>query len=137
MLIALLLSGVISEAVALLPPLMQEQLLVIKIEVVMEIPAMRLGNRRSTVTEAWIKPGDLTIYISDWSDTYKKSKKGNQKALMRLASDIAHELYHLRNGLSEAPAYDEQIRVLSAMGAPRDLIADVRRSKDFVLSFQH
>jgi hypothetical protein len=50
-------------------------------------------------------------------------------ALTKLAAAIAHDVYHVAHRPDEGPAYDEQIKLLSILGASRRVIAAIESAK--------
>jgi hypothetical protein len=74
----------------------------------------------------WIARTDLvTVEVANDTPQYKRAAKGH---VAGLAAAIAHEAFHVTNGLAEPPAYAEQLRVLRTLGASRGEIADVEQS---------
>jgi hypothetical protein len=92
-----------------------------------------LARGGQTVSQAWVKPGDNTIYVADWTDDYRKAEKGDLQARINLAAAIAHEAYHVSHGEDEAGAYDEQLRVLRDLGAKSSKIKDIERARAYVI----
>lgn len=86
-----------------------------------------------SITEGWVDNNDPTkLYIASWSDVYRGAMKGDRESVVRLAGFIAHEQYHMVNGPHEAGAYDRQIEVLTKLGAPKSIIDNVRKAKEYV-----
>jgi hypothetical protein len=56
------------------------------------------------------------------------------QCMLRLASIIVHEAWHLKNGLDEAGAYNAQLAFLMFNGGSNFEILDIRRSRDRVLA---
>ena len=56
------------------------------------------------------------------------------QCLLRLASIIVHEAWHLKNGPDEAAAYDAQVLFLESQRASDLHILDIRRSRSRVLA---
>ncbi len=85
-----------------------------------------------TQTEGLVKPHDPNIYLANDTAVYKKASGGDTQATIKLASDLMHERYHVEHGVSEAPAYDQQLAILKALGAKQSTIDAVQSSKDTV-----
>lgn len=62
------------------------------------------------------------------------SRDAQHQCMLRLASLIVHEAWHLQNGLDEAAAYDAQVMFLESNGASQFHILDIRRSRSRVLA---
>lgn len=91
-------------------------------------------QRAQPVVQARVYPGDPNIYVSHWGSAYRNAQKGKPA---ELAGALAHEVWHLRNGMEdEEGAYDQQLKVLRQLRAPSTLIRDVEHAKELVLYTQ-
>jgi hypothetical protein len=125
-------SGV-SKAIGLLPADYQDHISPTNIEIV--APTEHSGHG-SVAAQMWTKAGDPKIYVANWTDVYKKAERGDKKALIQMAAQIAHELYHQDHGTgneTEEGAYDVQIKILKSLNAPKDIITQVENAKAYTL----
>lgn len=79
-------------------------------------------------TEAFHIAGEKQIFITTFSATYKAALRGDQDAIKKLASAIAHEQVHVMQGADEREPYAKQIQVLKQLGASPSLISGVQQS---------
>lgn len=118
----------VRQAIDLLPPAVAQH---VEGRVVVLQPKTKWAPANIT---AWVKEGDPAIYVSGWSDNYKKALKGDKVAIIKLAAQLAHEVWHQQHGTDEAGAYDEQIRILTLLGAPHGAIKHCLQTKKDVLA---
>jgi hypothetical protein len=71
-----------------------------------------------------------TIRINMNTRSYKDALKGDAR---ELAGSLAHEQWHVAHGPDEAGAYDEQLRVLRALGAKPHVIRDTQNARAQVM----
>jgi len=64
-----------------------------------------------------VRRGSGIISVLTDSDTFQSAECGPGKPLVKLASIIAHEASHVRNGPSERLAYEAQLQRLRAGGS--------------------
>ena len=66
--------------------------------------------------EAFVRRGSGVISVLTDTDTFRSARCGPGKPLMKLASILAHEASHVRNGPSERLAYEAQLKALLHLG---------------------
>jgi hypothetical protein len=72
----------------------------------------------------------IFLYTESASFRCARPSSENYQCLLKLASVIVHEVWHLRHRGGEAEAYAAQITFLMGHHGALDQIADVRRSRD-------
>jgi hypothetical protein len=99
-----------------------------------------IPREASAQVEAYVRPSDKTIYIVTTGPVFRESQRsraecGDSIALKKLASIIAHEQWHVRNGSDERGAYHEQLSTLLRLGVQpgNPLYGSVQRSMAAVL----
>jgi hypothetical protein len=75
----------------------------------------------SAQVEAYVLRGDRTIYLVTSSRAFQEAQRtretcGDVNALRKLASILAHEAWHVKNGPDERGAYLEQLTTLTWLG---------------------
>lgn len=93
----------------------------------------------STNAEAFIRGGDSRVYLITSSAIFREARRatrpcGSREPLVKLASIITHELWHLQYGPDEQGAYEAQLMALMKLGrGPETLVYQgVRRSMQAV-----
>lgn len=72
-------------------------------------------------TEAFVRSGTPIIFVVTSSYSFRNADCDNWRSLVRLASVLVHEEWHVRNGSDERGAYDAQLTaVLRLGGHPHD-----------------
>ena len=71
----------------------------------------------SRKAEGFVRPGDATIYVVTSSPAYREADCRKPWSLIKLASVIMHEDWHIRNGSDERGAYEAQLHTLLKLGA--------------------
>ena len=99
----------------------------------------RVPTGASSGIEGWIatdSTGRVRIFIYTGSETFQcaSALPPRRQCLLKLASIIVHEAWHLRHGAGEAEAYAEQLAFLSIHGASALQIAGVHRARAHVLA---
>ena len=96
----------------------------------------RIRRRSREVQDAFVDQAAAhrTIHVNAYSVMFRAAGRGQAGALTHLASVIAHEAWHVSHGAGEAGAYDEQLRVLTALKAPVSVLRRVRESRDYAVS---
>lgn len=89
----------------------------------------------SSTAEAFVRHAPDTIYLLTSTPVFREAQAGHRDALVKVASILAHEQWHIRNGDDEEGAYQAQLMALSMMGIPfhRPIAVDVRRAMFTVL----
>lgn len=90
-------------------------------------------------TNAYVDPDETsrTVHLNAWTRLYERAQRGDRRALRQLASILAHEAYHAKNGASEAGAYDEQLRALRLLGGERDpVVKEILAAREYAVSRQ-
>jgi len=67
-----------------------------------------------------VRHGSDTIYIVMSTAAFRDANCGSRKSLVKLASILIHEEYHVRYGPAERPAYEAQLGALTRLGVPPD-----------------
>jgi len=70
----------------------------------------------------------ISIAAATYSDARDRQTK-NYQCVLKLASVIVHEVWHLKNGASETGAYNAQLAFLMANQGALEQMTDVRRSR--------
>jgi hypothetical protein len=102
----------------------------VSVPVVVIRPTAPLGDWKTPV--AWVVPDAHRIFVLSTSTAYKRAEQGDARLL---ASALAHEQFHIDHGPDEGPAYEEQIRVLRKLGAPRGDIEAIAKVKSIVAQY--
>ena len=71
----------------------------------------------SSQAEGFVRQGDPTIYVIASSPAFREADCRKRPSLMKLASVIAHEDWHIRHGSDERGAYEAQLLTLLRLGA--------------------
>ncbi len=120
---ALSLSGMMTDAMTILRQV-NPDLADVEIVELQKLPPQVHSN-----AEAFhISDGGNTIYINTKSEVYQAAHRGDRAAIVKLASIIAHEAWHVQNGSDEKGAYQAQLTVLRQLRAPNNLVDGVRRA---------
>lgn len=96
----------------------------------------------SELAEAWTvrdpATGQGLVVIYTGSATFRCAMPPEQKrqCVIKLASILMHEAWHLKYGSDERHAYDAQLTFLELQGGSGQLISSVRRAKAGVLARQ-
>jgi hypothetical protein len=101
------------------------------IELVAERPADVSAN-----ADAFVRIAHPVIYVVTASDAYRDARCENRRSLIKLASILAHEESHLRDGTTERQAYEVQLMTLMRLGAGPEstLYRGVLRSMNVALN---
>jgi hypothetical protein len=67
--------------------------------------------------EAFVRKGSPTIHVITSSPAFRQARCENSRTLLKLASVLAHEEWHVHNGLGERGAYEAQLHTLLRLGA--------------------
>lgn len=96
-----------------------------RVELVTQAPVAHRGR----LTQAYVRwsEGDQTIYVVETSRIYQTALRGEIRPLVGL---LAHERWHLQHGPGERPAYEEQLRVLRLLKAPRVWMDRAQQARD-------
>jgi hypothetical protein len=93
--------------------------------------------------EAYVRPGDGRIFLITSSRAFVRAraslyKCGEREALLKLASVLAHEEWHIRHGSDEEGAYAAQLMTLTTLkaGPGTPVFQEVHRSMRAVLRRQ-
>jgi hypothetical protein len=86
--------------------------------------------------EAYVLANNPTIYVITSTDTFRRADCSDRGSLVKLASVIAHEEWHVKKGLDEKGAYQAQLMSLMLMGVGPDtgVYLSVQRAMRFALS---
>jgi hypothetical protein len=88
------------------------------------MPPIELVSQRpadvSANADAFVREGQEKIFVLTASDAYSSARCENRRSLIKLASIIAHEEWHVRNGMDERKAYEAQLLTLMRLGATPD-----------------
>jgi hypothetical protein len=77
----------------------------------------------SSNAEAFVRRGDATIYVVASSPAFREARCGDNRSLIRLASVLVHEEWHVRNGSDERGAYEAQLLAILRLGeTPASLV---------------
>jgi hypothetical protein len=93
--------------------------------------------------EAYIRPGDGRIFLITSSRSFVRArtafyKCGDREAIVKVASVLAHEEWHIRHGSDEEGAYMAQLMTLTLLkaGPGTPVFQEVHRSMRAVLRRQ-
>jgi hypothetical protein len=105
------------------------------VELLEKVPADVSAN-----AEAFIRRGDSRVYLITSSAVFREAQRsprpcGSREPLVKLASIITHELWHLTHGPDEEGAYEAQLMALIRLGRGPDTLVyqGVRRSMQSVM----
>lgn len=88
------------------------------------MPQIELVSTRpvdvSANADAFVRDHERIIYIVTASDAFAHARCGSQRSMLKLASIIAHEEWHITNGPDERRAYEHQLATLMRLGAAPD-----------------
>jgi len=92
--------------------------------------------------EAWTSYDDECgdrIFVYTGSDMFRCASRplGMRQCLLRLASAVVHEAWHLEHGRDEEEAYEVQIAFLLRSGAATEHVKAVRLAQKRVLAAEH
>lgn len=92
----------------------------------------------SVTAEAFVRRNPDTIYLITSSPTFRDAQARRRDALLKLASILVHEEWHIRHGPDERRAYEAQLTVLLSLGVGdgRPVFGEVRRSMHAALAAQ-
>jgi hypothetical protein len=92
----------------------------------------------SSNADAFVRRGESTIYIIASSAAYRTARCDNRRSLLKLASILVHEEWHVRHGSDERGAYQAQMLALLRLGEPMSspLYRGVYQSMRVVLKAQ-
>jgi hypothetical protein len=92
----------------------------------------------SVLADGFVRTGNSTIYLITSATAFRQADCNNRLSLLKLASVIAHEDWHLRNGTDERGAYEAQLATLLRLGVAPDspLFRGVLRSEETALKAQ-
>jgi hypothetical protein len=68
--------------------------------------------------DAFVRTDNATIHVVTSTAAFKNARCGNRRSLLKLASILVHEEWHVRNGSDERGAYDAQLLTLLRLGEP-------------------
>jgi hypothetical protein len=74
----------------------------------------------STNAEAFVWSGEAMIYVITSAPAFRDARCRSQESLVKLASVLVHEEWHVRHGGDEGGAYDAQLMTLLFLGARMD-----------------
>jgi hypothetical protein len=96
----------------------------------------RAPENGSPNAEGYVLTGQNTIFVITSTWAFRDARCDNRRSLLKLASILAHEEWHVRHGPDERGAYGAQMRALMLLGAGPDtaLYHSVYRSMRHVLS---
>ena len=89
----------------------------------------------SSTAEAFVRRDPDTIYVLTSTPVFRAAQAGQRDALLKVASILVHEQWHIQHGADEEGAYQTQLMTLYMMGVPfnRPVAAEVRRSMFVVM----
>lgn len=89
----------------------------------------------SANVEGYVITGVPVIHIVTSTQAFRDADCGDRATLVKLASIIAHEEWHVRHGRDERSAYEAQLMTLMMLGAGPDtgVYHQVRRAMRHVL----
>jgi hypothetical protein len=99
----------------------------------------RAPDHASELVEAYVRPHDPTIYVVTSTAVFRDAQTPRLRcgsvSHNKLASILAHEEWHVRNGTDERGAYYAQLKALIRLGVPADspIYRGVQRSMLAVL----
>jgi hypothetical protein len=96
-------------------------------------PIVLLDTRPADVSataEAFVRRDPDTIYVLTSTLAFRAAQAGRRDALLKIASILVHEQWHIQNGPDEQGAYQAQLMALYAMGVShnRPVAAGIRRA---------
>ena len=85
--------------------------------------------------EAFVWSGEAMIYVITSAPAFREASCRSRESLLKLASVLVHEEWHVRHGGDERAAYDAQLMTLLALGARVDsrVYRSVFRSREAVV----
>ena len=101
-----------------------------------------LPSTVSSIAEAWTEYDangkGLRIFVYTSSHTFRcaSARRADYQCLLKLASVLIHEAWHMKNGPDEAGAYNAQLAFVEFNQASPLLINEIRQSRDGVLARQ-
>jgi hypothetical protein len=104
------------------------------------LPPIELVERAppggSSNVEGYVITGQNTIFVVTSTWAYRDAECNNRRSLLKLASILVHEEWHIRHGPDERGAYEAQLRSLILLGEGPDtaLYHSVYRAMRHVLS---
>ena len=90
-----------------------------RIELV-DLALFELMMEGSSSIEGYVVRGSGTITVVTSSAAFRAARCGNRRSLVKLASIVAHEEWHVRCGGDERGAYEAQLAALVRLGAGPD-----------------
>jgi hypothetical protein len=96
-------------------------------------PIVLLDTRPADVSataEAFIRRDPDTIYVLTSTTVFRAAQAGRRDALLKVASILVHEQWHVNHGADEEGAYRAQLMALYSMGISHDrpVAAGIRRA---------
>jgi hypothetical protein len=104
------------------------------------LPPIKLVERpiagASLTVEAYVLSDSPVIYIVTSTPAFRDARCEDRSSLVKLASIIAHEEWHVRRGTDERGAYEAQLMTLMTLGAGPEtwVYNSVRRAMRHVLA---
>lgn len=74
----------------------------------------------SANAEGFVRTGEPVIYIVTSAPAFRDARCEVRRSMMRLASVVAHEEWHIKHGDDERGAYEAQLSALLRVGAGMD-----------------
>ena len=74
----------------------------------------------SANAEAFVRSGDAMIYVITSAPAFRGARCSSARSLVKLASVLIHEEWHVRHGGDERGAYNAQLLALLHLGARVD-----------------
>jgi hypothetical protein len=92
----------------------------------------------SVNAEGFVRGNDGIIYVVASGVAYHQASCDDRRSLLKLASVLVHEEWHIRHGTDERGAYEAQLGTLLRLGAQPDsfVYTGVVRSMNSVLKAQ-
>ena len=92
----------------------------------------------SVNAEGFVRDNDGIIYVVASGVAYRQASCDDRRSLIKLASVLVHEEWHIRHGADERGAYEAQLGTLLRLGAQPDsfVYTGVVRSMNSVLKAQ-
>jgi hypothetical protein len=92
----------------------------------------------SVNADGFVRPGSSVIYVITSAPAFRDADCHRRKSLVKLASVLVHEEWHIRHGADERGAYEAQLSALMRLGATPEstLYRSVLRSMRTVLQAQ-
>lgn len=110
----------------------------VPVELLEQVPADVSAN-----AEAFVRRGEHRVYLITSTPNFRDAQRasrpcGSREPLLKLASIITHEVWHLEHGGDEQGAYEAQLMALVKLGRGPDTMVyqGVRRSMRTVLQAQ-